>query len=96
MLVFAPKTQKQFNVLLQYVDKNRPAIESRKTTEYKQAVANVREIMRAYFAVNPPKLTAFCPWKHLGTRDMCMQIAEKYSIPIWDIRGEANPYTHSN
>jgi hypothetical protein len=91
MLAFAPQTQKQFTALLQYVDKNRPAIESRKTAEYKQAVANVREIMRAYFAVNPPKLTAFSPWKHLGTRDMCVQIAEKYSIPIMGYTGRGKP-----
>lgn len=96
MLAFAPQTHKQFSALLQYVDVNRPAIESRKTTEYKQAVTSVREIMRAYFACNPPKLTAFCPWKHLGTRDMCAQIADEYKIPIYDIRVEANPYTYSN
>ena len=92
-VVFAPRTKLQVKTLLQYIEANRPAINARKTADYKTAVNNVREIMRAYFAVNPPQLRVkTCPWRQLGTDKMCASIAEQYSVPYWDVIGEANPY----
>lgn len=90
-VVFAPTTQLQCRTLVSYIETNRPAIQARKTIEYIQSVSAVREIMCNWFSVNPAKLTKFCPWKHLGTDKMCAEIANTYSVPVWDIVYEANP-----
>ena len=90
---YAPQNKMEVKALLQYIEANRPAINKRKTAEYKQAVNSVREIMRAYFAVNPPQLKVkVCPWTITGADNMCKAIAEEYSVPYWDIVAEANPY----
>ncbi len=92
-VAFAPQTQLQCKALLQYIEANRPAINLRKTAEYTEAVTKVREIMRAYFAVNPPqRIVKTCPWDITGTNIMCKNIAEKFNVPYWDIVAEANPY----
>jgi hypothetical protein len=92
-VVFAPQTQLQCKALLQYIEENRPAINARKTADYTAAVNAVKEIMRAYFLVNPPQLKVkVCPWDIMGTTKMCKDIAEQFKVPYWDIAAEANPY----
>jgi hypothetical protein len=96
-VVFAPHTKLQVKALLQYIETNRPAINLRKTADYLSAVKEVREIMRAYFAVNPPqRIVKICPWKLTGASEMCVNIAEAFSVPYWDIVYEANPYINEN
>ena len=93
IMAFAPQTKLQTKQLLQYVEANRPAINLRKTAEYTEAVKYVREILAAYFKVNPPQLKVkLDPWVITGASNMTAIIAEKYSVPIWDIYAEANPY----
>ena len=91
-VVFAPQNKLQVKALLQFITNNRDSINAGKTAEYVQAVNKVKQIMRDYFTVNPPKLTAFCPWKYLGTNVMCEAIANTFSVPYWDVIAEANPY----
>ena len=91
-VVFAPQNKLQVKALLQYIEINRPAINRRKTQDYLSAVKQVREIMRAYFAVNPPqRIVKTCPWDIMGTSKMCRDIAETFSVPFLDIVYEANP-----
>ena len=92
-VVFAPQNKLQVKALLQYIENNRPAINARKTEDYVASVNNVKEIMRGYFAVNPPQLKVkTCPWDIMGTSKMCRDIAEQFKVPYWDIIAEANPY----
>ncbi len=91
-VVFAPQNKQQLKMLLQYVETNRPQINARKSAEYKKEVLVVREKMAAHFAVYPPqKRVRVCPWEITGANTMCASIANKYSIPIWDVIGAANP-----
>ena len=91
-VVFAPQTKQQTKTLLQYIEKNRPAINARKTQDYLSAVKEVRVLMRAYFAVNPAqRIVRVCPWKLTGASEMCVNIAEAFNVPYWDIVYEANP-----
>ncbi len=91
-VVFAPHTKLQVKELLQYIEHNRPAINKNKTADYKAAVKEVRELMRAYFAVNPPqRIVKICPWSLTGAKEMCQNIAEAFEVPYWDIVYEANP-----
>lgn len=90
---YAPQNKLQVKALLQYIEANRPAINARKTEDYVKAVNGVKEIMRAYFTVNPPQLKVKqCPWDITGASNMCKQIAEQFKVPYWDIVAEANPY----
>ncbi len=90
---YAPQNKLQVKALLQYIEANRPAINARKTEDYVASVNKVKAIMAAYFKDNPPQLKVkVCPWKLLGTSEMCRQIAEQYKVPYWDIIAEANPY----
>lgn len=90
---FVPQSQKQCQVLLQYIESNRAAIAARKTAEYYKEVSVVKQIMREHFAKHPPQLKVkICPWKQLGTSAMCESIAQKYAVPHWDVKSEANPY----
>jgi hypothetical protein len=92
-VVFAPQTKLQVKALLQYIEANRPAINKRKTADYRAAVNAVREIMRAYYAVNPPqRIVKTCPWNITGANNICANIAEEYKVPYWDVIAEANPY----
>jgi hypothetical protein len=92
-VVFAPQNKLQVKALLQYIEINRPAINARKTEDYVASVNNVKEIMRGYFAVNPPQIKVkVCPWDIMGTSKMCRDIAEQFKVPYWDIIAEANPY----
>lgn len=96
-VVFAPQTKLQVKALLQYIENNRPAINKRKTADYVNAVKQVRELMRAYYLVNPPqRIVKTCPWKLTGATEMCAVIAETFSVPYWDIVAEANPYIDEN
>lgn len=91
-VVFAPHTKLQVKTLLQYIDDNRPAINRRKTADYRAAVKEVRVLMRAYFKVNPPqRIVKICPWGITGAKEMCQNIAEAFEVPYWDIVYEANP-----
>lgn len=93
---FAPQSQKQVRALLAYItEETRAQIDARRASnEYRAAVATVRDIMRAHFTVNPPqRRVKECPWKTLGTYTMCQRIAETYSVPAWDVVGDANPYS---
>lgn len=91
-VVFAPHTKLQVKALLQYIEDNRPAINKRKTADYKAAVKEVRVLMRAYFKVNPPqRIVKVCPWGITGAKEMCQNIAEAFCVPYWDIVYEANP-----
>ena len=91
-VVFAPNSQKEIRVLLKYIENNRPQINARKSAEYKAEVIAVREMLAAHFAVNPPQLRVKeCPWDTTGAKQMCRDIANKYSIPVWDIFMTANP-----
>lgn len=92
-VVFSPRTQQECQSLLRYLNhkENRAVVEARKTEQYKQAVSQVREQLREFFQKNPPRLTAFCAWRHTGADVACQRIAEQYSVPVWDIRQEANP-----
>ena len=95
-MYYAPQNKQQVKALLQYIEENRPAINKRKTADYKEAVNEVREIMRAYFAVNPPQLKVkVCPWNITGADNMCRNIAETFKVPYWDIVAEANPYINA-
>ena len=95
-VVFAPQSKQQVRALAAYIndDNNYAQIQiQRNTSAYKQAVAQVRDIMRAHFDKFPPqKRVKECPWKTLGTYAMCQHIAETYSVPSWDVVGDANPY----
>lgn len=94
-VVFAPQTQTQVRALLAYItEETRASIDSRRASrEYKTAVASVRDIMRAHFEKNPPqRRVSVCPWQVLGTYAQCQQIAELFSVPAWDVVGDANPY----
>lgn len=94
-VVFAPQNKSQVRALLAYItEETRKQIDTRRASnEYRAAVASVRDIMRAHFAVNPPqKRVKECPWRVLGTYTMCQNIAETYSVPAWDVVGDANPY----
>ena len=96
-VVFAPHTKLQVKELLQYIEHNRSAINLRKTADYLSAVKEVRELMRAYFAVNPPqRIVRVCPWRLTGASEMCANIAEAFSVPYWDIAYEANPGINEN
>lgn len=92
---FAPQTQKQVRALLAYItEETRAQIDTRRrSNEYRAVVASVRDIMAAHFAVNPPqKRVRECPWVTLGTQEICFAIARDYSVPYWDVVGDANPY----
>ena len=92
---FAPQTQRQVRSLLAYItEQTRASIDRRRTdNEYKTSVKVVRDIMRAHFTVNPPqRRVRECPWDTLGTSEQCRTIARKYSVPYWDVIGDANPY----
>lgn len=92
-VVFAPRTKLQVKTLLQYIEANRPAINKRKTADYKMAVKEVREKMRAYFKVNPAQnVVRVCPWTLTGASEMCVNIAEAFEVPYWEVIAEANPY----
>lgn len=94
-VVFAPQTQRQVRALLAYItEETRKEIDTRRgSNEYKAAVASVRDIMRAHFEKNPPqRRVKECPWRVLGTYAQCQQIAELFSVPAWDVVGDANPY----
>lgn len=96
-VVFAPQNKLQTKALLQYIEANRPAIDLRKTADYCAAVKSVREIMRAYFAVNPAqRIVKQCPWGITGASAKCAAIAEAFSVPYWDIVYEANPAVNEN
>jgi hypothetical protein len=91
-VVFAPQSKQEVKALLQYLETNRPAINARKSAEYKAEVLVVREKMAAHFAVNPPqKRVRVCPWDTTGAKSQCANIANKYSVPIWDVIEAANP-----
>lgn len=92
---FAPQTQLQVRALLAYItEETRASIDTRRASnEYKTAVRVVRDIMREHFRVNPPqRRVRVCPWDALGTSEQCRTIARKYSVPYWDVIGDANPY----
>lgn len=93
---FAPENRKQLRALLLYSCKNGAAIQSRKEeAEYKKSVAKVKDLLRKHFEVYPPRervIAETCPWTTLGAKDMCRQIAVKYSVPYWHVVADANPY----
>jgi len=93
-VAFSPRSAQECKALLHYLNikENRDAVNTRKTEQYMQAVSQVREQLREFFQKNPPRLTAFCAWKHIGADVACKRIAEQYSVPVWDILQEANPY----
>lgn len=92
-IVFAPETKLQLKELLKYVENNRPAINARKTAEYKTAVNKVKTMLQEYYLINPPKMRVkVCPWKLTGATSQCADIANTYSIPYWDVVYEAGPY----
>ena len=91
-VVFAPQNKLQVKTLLQYIEANRAEINKRKTADYRAAVKEVRDLMRAYFKVNPAQnVVRVCPWKLTGASEMCVNIAEAFEVPYWDIVAEANP-----
>lgn len=95
-VVFAAQSKAQVRVLAAYENnkENYAQIQLRRNTrEYKQAVARVKNIMRAHFEKFPPqKRVTVCPWKTLGTQQMCFAIANAYSVPYWTVAADANPY----
>ena len=96
-VVFAPQTKLQVRALLQYIENNRPVINARKTADYLSAVKAVRDLMRAYYLVNPAqRIVKQCPWTLTGASAQCNNIAETYSVPVWDIVYEANPAINEN
>ena len=95
-VVFAAQNKEQVRALAAYIndENNYAQIQiQRNTTQYKRAVARVKNIMREHFEKFPPqKRVIVCPWKALGTQQMCFAIANKYSVPYWDVAADANPY----
>lgn len=95
-VVFAAQNKAQVRALVKYIndENNYAQIQiQRNTTQYKQAVAQVKNIMREHFEKFPPqKRVTVCPWKTLGTQQMCFAIANTYSVPYWDVAADANPY----
>lgn len=91
---FVPANKQQINALLQYIDENKPAIAQRmQAAEFIAEVNSVKQMLAAYYAINPPqRIVKTCPWKLTGASNMCEAIARKYSIPIWNVLGAANPY----
>jgi hypothetical protein len=90
---FAPQNKLQVRALLKYSEENKELINSRVTSkEYLQEVRKIREILQAYFEVNPPQLKVKkCPWVITGAKELCKTLAEKYSVPVWNVYAQANP-----
>jgi hypothetical protein len=90
---FVPTNKQEMRALLAYCSTHRESIQQRRASrEYLSAVALVRDRMRAHFEQYPagPRETV-CPWRALGTSEMCYAIARKFSVPHWDVSADANP-----
>ena len=90
---FVPTNKQEMRALLAYCSTHRESIQQqRECSEYLNAVATVRDIMQAHFELHPagPRVTV-CPWRTLGTSEMCHAIARKFSVPHWDVAADANP-----
>lgn len=93
-VVFAPQTAQQVRALVKHItEETRAEINTRRAgVEYRSAVFEIREKMRAHFAQYPAgRVVRECPWSKLGTRDECRAIAVSYSVPYWDVVVDANP-----
>ena len=86
---YVPASQKEWQVLLKYIDINSAAIELRKTTEYTAEVTVCADILSRHFKVFPPQLiNKVSPWEQLGVRAKLQTIARKYSVPAYMINGD--------
>ncbi len=93
-VVFAPQTAQQVRALVKYItEETRAEINTRRSSvEYRSAVTEIREKLRAHFAQYPSgRVVRECPWSKLGARDQCKSIAVQYSVPYWDVVVDANP-----
>jgi hypothetical protein len=89
---FAPDTQREARALSEYCANNRPVIETRKTADYHNAVAGIKQLLREYYRDNPAQLIVKqCPWQSTGATARCEAIARRYSVPYWDVVAEAAP-----
>ena len=88
---YVPKSQTEWDALLDYVENNSGAINKRKTTAYKAETAVCAEIMSKHYAVNPPQLKIkVCPWKQLGINDAITVIAQKYKVPVYMVTSDVH------
>jgi hypothetical protein len=88
---FSPSTQKQARELLNYIDSHSAAIaRRRKNTAYLAAVQAVRDRLIESYASRPAG-PGPCRWREIGVYAVCDTIAEQYSVPIYDVVGDAHP-----
>lgn len=88
---YVPASQREWKVLLDYVENNSAAINKRKTLAYKTETAQCAEIMSKHYKVNPPQLKIkVCPWKQLGVNDLIKVIANKYKVPAYIVTGDVH------
>lgn len=94
-IAFYPNGTKEIRALMQYIGAHREEIvRARSNPQYLKDVAVIRERMREYFEKYPPTRKGPSAWEILGTNVECGAIAEKYSVPYWDVIAEANPYSN--
>jgi hypothetical protein len=88
---YVPASQKEWKVLLDYVENNSGAINKRKTADYLKETAVCAEIMSKHYQVNPPQLRIkVCPWKQLGVNDSIKVIARKYNVPAYMVTSDVH------
>jgi len=88
---FSPSTQKQVRQLLNYIDSHSAAIaRRRRNLAYIAAVRAVRDRLIESYASRPAG-PGPCRWQELGVYAVCDAIAEQYSVPIYDVVGDAHP-----
>lgn len=90
---FYPNGQKDVRALMQYIESHREEIvQARSNPLYLKDVGVIRERMREYWEKNTLDPKGPSAWSILGTNVECGKLAEKYSVPYWDVMGDANPY----
>lgn len=88
---YVPASQREWKVLLDYVENNSGAINLRKTAAYIKETAVCAEILSKHYAVNPPQLKIkACPWKQLGVSDTIKTIAHKYKVPVYMVTSQVH------
>lgn len=88
---YVPNSQKEWTVLLDYVENNSGKILKRKTKEYVAETLVCAEIMSQHYKINPPQLRVkVCPWKQLGVTETIKAIARKYNVPAYMVTGDVH------